>query len=204
MQHSDFYIGLEFSASAGFRWRCTDVGSRTIVAIRLDHEDSNWYRGPPYVAEEVVFDETEIKRCHQTDADAIHSAMDECRTSDHPGYPSEDVVKMMKARFAGDGTRYPYTGVLRFDRCTPEGEILHPYCGRKDGDRWIVLIYLPFKKAFSEMPQQEFIALPIVKVADITARAKRPLGEAPDAHERGDKGGQQPADHGPSENCGRL
>jgi hypothetical protein len=38
MEHSDFYVGLEFSTSAGFRWRCTDIGSRTIIAIRLDHD----------------------------------------------------------------------------------------------------------------------------------------------------------------------
>jgi len=175
MQHSDFHIGLEFFASAGFRWRCTDVGSRTIVAIRLDHEDPNWYRGPPYIAEEVVFDEKEVEHCHQTDTDAIRSAMDELRTSDHPGYPGEDVTKMMKARLADAEYRYPHTAMLRFDRCTPEGEILHPYYGRKDGDQWVVLIYLPFKKGFSEMSEQEFIALPIAKAADITARAKRPL-----------------------------
>jgi len=177
MQHSDFHIGLEFSASAGFRWRCTDVGSRTIVAIRLDHEDQNWYHGPPYITEEVVFDEKEIELCHLTETDAIRSAMDESRTSDHPGYPGEHVMKMMKARLVDAEHRYPNTAALRFDRCTLEGEILHPYYGRKDGDQWIVLIYLPFKKIFSEMPEREFIALPIAKAADITARAKRSLGD---------------------------
>jgi hypothetical protein len=45
MQHRDFYIGLEFYTGAG-RWRCTDVGTRVIVAIRLDASDPSWYNGP--------------------------------------------------------------------------------------------------------------------------------------------------------------
>ncbi|MGF6301293.1 MULTISPECIES: hypothetical protein [Paraburkholderia] len=71
MKHPDFHIGLEFLGSAGFRWRCTDVGARTILAIRLDRDDPNWYRGPPYVAEEVVFDEHDLTSCHLTEDDAI-------------------------------------------------------------------------------------------------------------------------------------
>ena len=35
MKYSDFQIGCEFTA-LGRRWRCTDVGIRTIVAIRID------------------------------------------------------------------------------------------------------------------------------------------------------------------------
>jgi hypothetical protein len=35
MRHSDFQIGCEFMTLAG-RWRCTDIGTRTIVAIRID------------------------------------------------------------------------------------------------------------------------------------------------------------------------
>lgn len=43
MKHSDFHIGLEFLGLAGFRWRCSDVGTRTVVAIQLDHDDDpNW------------------------------------------------------------------------------------------------------------------------------------------------------------------
>ncbi len=49
MELSDFHIGLEFVASAGFRWRCTDVGTRTVLAIQIDRRDPNWYQGPPYI-----------------------------------------------------------------------------------------------------------------------------------------------------------
>lgn len=55
MQHADFYIGLEFMTETG-RWRCTDVGTRVVVAIKLDGDPRNW-AGPPYSIVETVFDE---------------------------------------------------------------------------------------------------------------------------------------------------
>jgi hypothetical protein len=61
MKHSDFRVGLEFVSGSG-RWRCTDVGTRTITAIKLDHDhDSSWYSGPPYAVAEHVFDEHDIE-----------------------------------------------------------------------------------------------------------------------------------------------
>jgi hypothetical protein len=63
MKHSDFKIGIEFLTAVG-RWRCTDVGSRTIAAIRLDLDhDPFWYNGPPYAVVESVFDEDSIEGC---------------------------------------------------------------------------------------------------------------------------------------------
>ena len=57
MKHSDFTIGREFLTETG-RWRCTDVGKRTIAAIKLDHDDDPaWYNGPSYAVVEHVFDE---------------------------------------------------------------------------------------------------------------------------------------------------
>ena len=47
MKHLEFQIGLEFSMS-GNRWRCTDVGTRTIAAIKLEAPDPSWFNGPPY------------------------------------------------------------------------------------------------------------------------------------------------------------
>jgi hypothetical protein len=63
MKRSDFHIGCEFLTASG-RWRCTDVGKRTIAAIRLDHDDDpSWYNGPPYAAMETVFDEYDFEGC---------------------------------------------------------------------------------------------------------------------------------------------
>ena len=62
MRHSDFSIGLEFFTATG-RWRCTDVGTRVIVAIRLDTPDDSWYNGPPYAVAESVLDENDFGGC---------------------------------------------------------------------------------------------------------------------------------------------
>ena len=83
MKHSDFEIGAEFWSDAR-RWRCTDKGSRVVVAIRVDGADvvrmdgagtsttrlsaqeaerEGWFSGPPYAVAEVVFDEDDIGGC---------------------------------------------------------------------------------------------------------------------------------------------
>jgi hypothetical protein len=54
-EHHDFTIGREFWTAAGC-WRCTDVGTRVICAIKLDGDPIHWV-GPPYSVVEHVFDE---------------------------------------------------------------------------------------------------------------------------------------------------
>lgn len=85
MQQSDFSIGLEFWCGDK-PWRCTDVGSRVVVAICLaprddvqispNHDDKaqsirtsyasddprDLY-GPPYGVAEHVFDENDLGGC---------------------------------------------------------------------------------------------------------------------------------------------
>lgn len=56
LQLHHFTIGREFWTETG-RWRCTDMGTRTICAIKLDGDPCNW-NGPPYSIVEHVFDET--------------------------------------------------------------------------------------------------------------------------------------------------
>lgn len=62
MTHGDFSIGLEFYTHTG-KWRCTDVGTRVIVAIKLDAPEESWYAGPPYGVAEIVFDEDDMEAC---------------------------------------------------------------------------------------------------------------------------------------------
>lgn len=80
MQHSEFKIGGTFRCG-GRLWRRTDIGTRTIVAIRVDRvevggspavrrtlndaeaEAEGWFRGPPYAVAESVFDENDIEGC---------------------------------------------------------------------------------------------------------------------------------------------
>ena len=64
------------------QWRCTDIGTRVITAIRIDHVDvsnsdsdmvrsltrdeaeaEGWFKGPPYAVAEVEFDEDDLQGC---------------------------------------------------------------------------------------------------------------------------------------------
>ncbi len=88
MKHADFKIGDEFWCG-GRQWRCTDIGNRTIIAIRLDQvevgssrpelrrtlaraeaEAEGWFKGPPYAVGESVFDEYDQEGC------TLHSRSD--------------------------------------------------------------------------------------------------------------------------------
>jgi hypothetical protein len=62
MGKDDFQIGTEFYTAAG-KWCCTDIGTRVIVAIRLEQEDASWYTGPPFAVSEWVFDEYGLGGC---------------------------------------------------------------------------------------------------------------------------------------------
>jgi len=100
MKHSEFSIGCEFTIirmelerNVTQRWRCTDVGTRTIAAIQISHIDitetlssfdgerqivkrslnqaeaeaDGWFNGPPYAVVEHLFDEHEIPLCTPVD-----------------------------------------------------------------------------------------------------------------------------------------
>ena len=51
---------------------------------------------------------------------------------------------------------------------------IHMQAGRK-GIRWIVRLYLPFRETFNEMPEGEFIRLPIATPQDVRARGQDSL-----------------------------
>ncbi|RYY17707.1 MAG: hypothetical protein EON55_01500 [Alphaproteobacteria bacterium] len=84
MKLAEFKIGSEFTSDGGL-WRCTDVGARVVVAIRVDQatitrkspdeapslrtisgrdaEEIGWFDGPPYNVLERVFDEDDQENC---------------------------------------------------------------------------------------------------------------------------------------------
>ena len=81
MKHSEFAVGTEFWCGEG-QWRCTDIGRRTIAAIRLDRveltgksevivwdrakaETEGMFNGPPYAVAEMVFDEYDLEECEE-------------------------------------------------------------------------------------------------------------------------------------------
>ena len=68
MRHEEFKIGMEFTAAGSLsgRWRCTDVGTRAIVAIQIEPgNDPSWCDGPPYAVAEFVFDEDDFPACNR-------------------------------------------------------------------------------------------------------------------------------------------
>jgi hypothetical protein len=75
MNKDDFSTGMEFYTGAG-KWRCTDVGSRVVVAIQLDQEDPSWYAGPPFAVVEWVFDEYDFGRCSLDPIDVLTNELD--------------------------------------------------------------------------------------------------------------------------------
>jgi len=62
MTKEEFEIGEDFYTTTG-KWRCTDIGTRVIVAIHLNQNDSRNYNGPPYSIPENVFDEYDMEGC---------------------------------------------------------------------------------------------------------------------------------------------
>ena len=92
MKHSDFQIGTEFFTPSG-KWRCTDLGTRVIVAISLEprqtvrvtysesgdrseesftSDDARDLVGPPYSVAECVFDECDLEGCYATVDEVPH------------------------------------------------------------------------------------------------------------------------------------
>lgn len=100
MKRSDFKIGKDFFTAAG-RWMCTDIGTRTIAAIRKDKDDPSWYNGPPYAIVEEVFDECDFGGCLKTYAGAVRAyGKAEMMTKRKPTTPgellNEEFLKPMK------------------------------------------------------------------------------------------------------------
>ena len=65
MQLSEFKIGCIFLCD-GQRYMCTDIGTRTVVAVQLGRhvEDAeDWVGAPPYALGELVFDEDDVCVC---------------------------------------------------------------------------------------------------------------------------------------------
>lgn len=73
VKHTDFKVGESFWICSK-EWRCTDIGYRTVVAIKIEvGRDPSWYSGPPYAVVETVFDEDDIEICFTTEAEMKHA-----------------------------------------------------------------------------------------------------------------------------------
>jgi hypothetical protein len=171
MKHADFAIGTEFETCTGQRWRCTDVGQRSIVAIELRTDlDEAWFRGPPYTVPEVVFDELDIASAYRSIDEVTLSALDDVGRGLYLRYSSRTVETMMKARCLESSRRYPHPRLLRVERVDAAGEIQQPYAAEPTGDGWRILLYAPCTETFSAMPEAEFVRLRPATPQDLEAR----------------------------------
>ena len=88
MELNDFVIGETFWTHGG-AFRCTDIGTRVVVALKLGpreiaraervggelritkriEDDPSWLNGPPYAVAELVFDEDDLPGCFRTEAE---------------------------------------------------------------------------------------------------------------------------------------
>jgi hypothetical protein len=172
MKPSDFHIGLEF-ACGPFEWRCTDVGMRTVVAIRLVEDDPVWYEGPPYMVDEVVLDEKELEDAYPSQTEQIRASAYDTENG-HPGYPSDILSKLIREGRLGE--RYPRRRFLKFDRIRADGELLSPYGARRscgEDSPWIIKVYLPFTQERIELGEVEFRALPLSTPEAVRCRADK-------------------------------
>lgn len=157
MKIEDFEIGKTFYGPAGFKWLCTDKGTRVIVAIMLDYDKQKyWFKGPPYSVEEKVFDEYEMKSLYTDEQDMLIDRLNSIESSSHPNFDAEDVFKMMKEK----ENNYPRKKLLKRDRVSLQGDILHPYSAIKKNDLWFIKTFELFSKEYSEIEENEFVQLP--------------------------------------------
>ena len=94
LKPSDCHIGMEFWSDGG-HWRCTDIGRRTFLAIKLDQEDQRNYNGPPYSIAEHYFDEYDQRTCYSTKEE---------RDEDYPD--TYDGIDISSTVISSNGTLY--------------------------------------------------------------------------------------------------
>ena len=171
MKIEQFKIGDVFFASAGFKWLCTDKGTRTITAIMLEPDkDKSWFSGPPYLLNETVFDEHDILACYLDERSMFEEKVGDFKMSSHPNFLSDDVFKMMKEKI--NTQVYTRKNLLKRDRVANNGEILHPYMAIIKEKVWYIKTFEVFSRKYSEINEDEFKKLKISTENDLKTRAK--------------------------------
>lgn len=182
MRHSDFSIGMQFMNAIGC-WRCTDIGTRTIAAIRLPDPvrerelaglGEAMLAGPPYMLAERVFDEKDMAGAWTDERAMADERMQALGL--HPGFTLAEVRRMMDERARmrealGDETAKVMAPILRIDRVR-EGRVLHPYSlDRKDGHTQVLALDI-FSRELVGIALAEWVELPVRTDADLENAAR--------------------------------
>jgi len=166
MKISEFFPGMVFNSAGGFEYRCTDVGTRTVLGVLLSGVDPVFVQGPPYIQTEEVFAEHELRFCFLTVEQAVAQAIE---PSSHPGYSTDEVKKMLEERLSEETRGYPRKNLLKADRDL-EQDVAHPYSITRT-DTGILVRYLTLKsKQFLEMNEVDFAKLPLTTEESLKAR----------------------------------
>ena len=169
MKHSDFVIGERFQTAVG-TWVCTDIGTRTISAIRIPSNDlgweelhgatiEQWIQGPPYAVKEELFNEKEMGLAFRNTMEAIARSME----SRHPGFLSEDAKRLMEQKRKGPNRFHP---LLDIDRVQGDA-YWHPYATEGEKEHLKVLVFEVFERRWHSFTLPEFLDLPVATEADI-------------------------------------
>lgn len=171
MNIEDFKIGEIFYAKAGFQWLCTDKGTRTILAIMLDpNKNERWFNGPPYAVNEEVFDTYDMESCYTDEKSMIIERINSLNTSSHPNFDSEDVFKMIDEK---ENNNYPHRKLLKRDRISNTGRILHPYAAIKVNEEWFIKTFEIFDKEYITIKEDVFISFKIATEDDMFKRKQQ-------------------------------
>lgn len=159
MEFEEFDIGAPFFTATG-TWVCTDKGSRTVIAVKVDEHDISWLSGPPYLVAETVFDENDLPGCWLDDAQAWNARLKEAQEPAEALIPVAIVLEGMRLRCSPESTSYPYQRLLRLPRGR-EGQLLHPVAACRHGEGWDIIVRTQDHKLIP-IPDGDFMALPIV------------------------------------------
>lgn len=138
MKLEDFKIGERFYNPTGRECVCTDIGTRTIVAIPVPTEDDEeskrtafWIKGPPYMVTEEVYNERQIKECFldRKDQNINLAETPEMRTHSHlEPYSSHFDLREVNTIFrSNEPQKHHYRNkLLEYNRVF-ENQVLCPY-----------------------------------------------------------------------------
>jgi hypothetical protein len=111
-----FVIGSEFEMS-GARWRCTDVGTRMLAAIKLEHDDDpRLYNGPPYAVVETVIDEYDLDACTLTPLHQLQARERACTADGRPTRLDRSLLRRREEILEPVWFRYGPGGLKRVGR----------------------------------------------------------------------------------------
>lgn len=164
MKLQQFEIKKSFYLQNGDEYICTDICQHSIVAIFKNPRLKDiWFQGPPYVLEEVIFEEKDFYSCFENKADIkIISPPDPLYIS----FFSTEEVQYLKNHKVKISSQYSRLKILDYDRKSSNGDILHPYFIEKEKEEWIVHFVNLQDKYFDTMSEKSFLLLPTAQDQD--------------------------------------